>query len=572
MHNKFKPLKFSNNANYEYDIVVAGAGAGGLSAAVFAALEGKRVLLVESTEYIGGTTALSGGTTWAPLTKLGKQLNPDDSYDKCLEFLDAAVGVHSPKYMREAFLKNSSQAVQKLLDNTEVDFRACAFHPDYLSELPHSTVNGRALEPLPYKTRHLGGALKHLMPPIPEFTVLNGMMINREDINNLLARFKNIKSFIHTVKLVSNFTWDKLRYGQTARSVMGHALIARLFTSAIKLNIDIALNVEVEDINMVDESVGSILLTQQGQQHSVSIKQGLILAGGGFGRDQEQRSKQYSKNMTSYSPASQGGKGKLQRLAKKIGAYVGEASKQPAFWAPSSVRKRKDGSTAVFPHFVFDRSKPGTLCVNIEGNRFVNESVSYHDFGTAMLAGGEKTKLSYLIADSKAIAKYGLGMVRLGGDDLRPYLSDGYLIKGNSLEELAEKINVNANNLVKNVNQINEAAETGVDAQFNRGSTIYQKNNGDAAHKPNPTLGRIDAAPFYAVKLYPTDIGTSRGLVSNENANLLRKDGSSIKGLYACGNDLDSIMGGVYPGPGITIGPAITFAYLAVKHLSKNKK
>lgn len=571
MHQKFIPLQFSKNNEYRYDIVVAGSGAGGLSAAVFAALKGKRVLLVESTKYIGGTTALSGGTTWAPLTKLGKTLNPNDSYDKCLEFLDAAVKDASPKYMREAFLKNSSAAIHKLMDHSEVDFRACPFHPDYLSHLPNSTVNGRALEPLPFVTRRLGTAIKYLRPPISEFTVLNGMMINREDINNLLARFKSIKSFIYTAKLVANFMWDKIRYGQTARSVMGHALIARLFVSAINLKIDIALNTEIEVIKTKDAKVIAIRLVQNNERILVNINSGLILAGGGFGRDSQQRTAHYPSTVSAYSPTASGHKGSLQKLAIKLGAYLGKGDKQPAFWAPSSIRKRKDGTTAVFPHFVFDRSKPGTICVDTIGNRFVNESISYHDFGAAMLAGGEATKTSYLIADSKAIGKYGLGMVRLGGDDLRPYLADGYLVKGNSIEELAKKIDVDAVNLTASIEQINEAATTGIDKKFGRGTTIYQTNNGDAEHKPNPTLGALSKAPFYAVTLYPADIGTSKGLVSNENANLIREDGTPIIGLYACGNDLNSIMGGAYPGPGITIGPAITFAYIAVNHLTEGK-
>lgn len=571
MHQNFTPLQFSKNNQYQYDIVVAGSGAGGLSAAVFAALKGKRVLLVESTEYVGGTTALSGGTTWAPLTRLGKALNPNDSYDNCLEFLNAAVGQASPQHMREAFLKNSSAAIHRLMDNTQVDFRACAFHPDYLSNLPHSTVNGRALEPLPYVTRRLGTAIKLLRPPIPEFTVLNGMMINREDINNLLDRYKSIKSFIYTAKLVSNFMWDKLRFGQSARSVMGHALIARLFASAINLKIDIALNTEIEVIKISGKKISGIRLVQNNGRILVNINSGLILAGGGFGRNSQQRSAHYPSTVSAYSPAASGHKGNLQKLAIQLGAYLGKGEKQPAFWAPSSIRKRKDGTIAVFPHFVFDRSKPGTICVDTTGNRFVNESVSYHDFGAAMLAGGEATKTSFLIADSKAIAKYGLGMVRLGGDNLRPYLADSYLVKGDSIEKLAEKIGVDAVNLTASIEQINEAATTGVDEKFSRGTTIYQTNNGDAEHKPNPTIGTLSKAPFYAVKLYPADIGTSKGLVSNENANLIRKDGTPIIGLYACGNDLNSIMGGVYPGPGITIGPAITFAYIAVNHLMQVK-
>lgn len=564
------PLKLQDIPDLaEYDVVVAGAGAAGMAAAVFAAIEGSKVLLIESTQYVGGTSALSGGTTWVPLTRLGKQLNPTDTYDKVLTFLDAAIGNHASKAQREAFLKAGPEAIHTLLDKTDVDFRPCAYHPDYMADLPEATVNGRALEPLPYNTRHLGEALKLIRPTIPEFTVLGGMMINREDINNLLARFKSIKSFAYTVRLFLNFQWDKMRYGQTARSVMGHALIARLLSSAIKSGVDIVTNTNIEELITTSGTVTGVRLRQDEVTRTVNFGGGLVLAGGGFGRGQKKRDAFLPEGTSSFSPSAPGHTGALHDLALSVGAVYGKGEDQSAFWAPVSVRERKDGSTAVYPHFVFDRSKPGTLCVGMDGKRFVNESTSYHEFGKAMLAGGKSTNTAFIVCDAKAIAKYGLGIVRLGGDKLGPYLKDGYLIEGKSLDDLAQKMGVSSGALKSSVEHINNAADTGEDTQFNRGSTVYQKANGDAAHGPNPTLGRLDTAPFFAVKLYPGDIGSAKGLVGDVHARLLREDGSVVDGLYACGNDLHSIMGGKYPGPGITIGPGMVFGYLAAQHAAK---
>ncbi|HPQ94868.1 MAG TPA: FAD-dependent oxidoreductase [Thiolinea sp.] len=556
-----------------YDLVVAGSGAAGMAAAIFAALNGSRVLLLERTEYVGGTSALSGGTTWVPLTRFLGDTETEDSPDKVMRFLDAAVGEHSPRAMRETFLKAGPDAIHTLVDQTEVQFRACAYHPDYMADLDGFTVNGRALEPLPYAANHLGKNLKLLRPPIPEFTVLGGMMVNRADINQLLKRYRSPRSFLYTVSLVLRYWRDRLVHGQAARSVMGHALIARMLASALKQGVDISINTDMTQLQTDDTGAVSAVTIRQGPEtRTVKVRGGVILAGGGFGRDPEKRHTLYPAGIGDYSPTAPGSTGQEHEQALALGAYLGEQGDQPAFWAPCSVRRRKDGSTAVFPHFVFDRSKPGTLCVDQQGRRFVNESLSYHEFGKAQFNGGDSTHPAWIVCDAAAIACYGLGMVRLGGDDVRPYLADGYLLSGATLAELAGRMGVDAVNLEAAVAQMNEAARTGEDTLFQRGSTVYQRVNGDADHGPNPTLGPLVQAPFYAVKLYPCDIGSARGLVGDTDARLLRRDGSVIGGLYACGNDLDSIMGGKYPGPGITIGPGIVFGYLAARHASQRAR
>lgn len=556
----------------QYDVVVLGSGAAGMAAALFASLAGSKVLLVERTEYVGGTTALSGGTTWVPLTRYLADTNTQDSFDKVMNFLDAAVGEHAPRAMRAAFLKSGAEAIHTLVDNTKVAFRACAYHPDYLADLEGATVNGRALEPLPYNAGHLGANLKLLRPPIPEFTVLGGMMVNREDINNLLQRFKTPKSFLYTLKLVGRYYRDKLLYGQTARSVMGHALIARMLDSVLERGIDLTVSTEVTELKPNSDGSVQLTLKQNGVQKQFQAKGGVILASGGFGRDLNKRKTIYPHGTPNFSPAALGHTGELHQQVMSLGACYGTADDQPAFWAPVSTRKRADGSLAVFPHFVFDRSKPGTVCIDQTGKRFINESRSYHEFGKVMLEGGATTNPVWIICDADALQKYGLGMVRLGGDNPRPYLADGYLIAGNTLDELAQKLQMPAENLKASIAQMNEAADSGVDTLFKRGSTVYQRANGDANHQPNPTLGAIKTAPFYAVQLHPADIGTARGLQADTSARLLREDGSVIDGLYACGNDLNSIMGGTYPGPGITIGPGIVFGYIAAQHASQRAK
>jgi succinate dehydrogenase/fumarate reductase flavoprotein subunit len=267
--------------------------------------------------------------------------------------------------------------------------------------------------------------------------------------------------------------------------------------------------------------------------------------------------------LAEHSPAAPGHTGELHDIALGLGAHYGKSAVSNAFWAPVSKRRRPDGSWAIFPHFVFDRSKPGTLVVGPDGKRFTNESRSYHEFALAQYATG--TIPAYLITDAEGMRKYGLGMVRPGGMGAKALKREGYLKEAASFDALAGLLGIDATGLKDSVARMNRFADSGKDEDFQRGETTYERHNGDASHGPNPTLGRIDTAPFYAVELWPGDIGAASGFETDERARILGEDGGPVPGLYACGADMQTIMGGVYPGPGITIGPAITFGYIAAQ-------
>lgn len=268
-----------------------------------------------------------------------------------------------------------------------------------------------------------------------------------------------------------------------------------------------------------------------------------------------------------HSPMAPGLNGTAQDAALAIGAVMDTADDN-VFWAPVSTRERRDGSRAVFPHFVLDRSKPGTVCVDQSGSRFVNESVSYHSFGRAMLERNKAVPCvpCFIITDAVGLSRYGLGMVRLGTRNLTEFIADGYLTKAPTIAALAKALAVPAERLSQTIARFNGFAATGIDEDFGRGTTPYHRVNGDPTQFPNPTLGTIATPPYYAVRLYPGDIGATAGLRVSADAQVLRADGSAISGLYACGNDAASIMGGQYPGPGITLGPAIAFAFRAIQH------
>lgn len=551
-----------------YDLVVVGAGGAGMAAALFAGLDGKKVLLVERTEFVGGTTAWSAGTTWVPGTHHAAKVNPGDTLAEAARYLTNAIGERTPAALRQAFLDHGAAAIRQIEDRSEVKFRPYAKHPDYISDLGGSTLAGRALEPVPFDGRLLGDLFKLVRPPIPEFTVLGGMMVDRTDINHLLALTKSWASFKHSLKIILRHGLDRLSHPRGTRLVMGNALVARLLYSLSKqAGVTLALNTAVERFERDGSGVTGVVLKGQGASRSVSVRGGVVLASGGFNRHPGLRARMLPGADIAWCPAAPGHTAEAHALAQDAGAVYGQGALSNAFWAPVSLRKRADGSTAVFPHFVMDRAKPGMLTVNRKGERFVNESTSYHLFGMAMQATGSVP--AYLVCDASALQKYGIGMVRPGASpkDLAPFLADGYLTQAATLDELAGQLGIDAAGLKASVEEINRCADTGVDPRFHRGETAYQQNIGDpTAGTKNPNLGPLRTAPYYAVQLRPGDIGAATGFATDGDARVLDASGQAIPGLYAVGNDMHSIMGGVYTAPGITIGPGLVFGCLAARH------
>ncbi len=555
-----------------YDVVVVGAGGAGMAAALFAAIEGAQVLLVERTAHVGGTTAWSAGTTWVPGTHHAAKVNPEDTLADAARYLTNAIGERSPAALRQSFLDNGAAAIAHIEANSAVQFRPYPKHPDYISDLGGSTLCGRALEPLPFDGRLLGEHFKLIRPPIPEFTVLGGMMVDRTDINHLLGMTGSWASFKHSVQIVMRHAMDRLGYPRGTRLVMGNALVGRLLYSLTqRSNVTLALNTRLEGLQTDAQGITAVSLVQGGQRCVVDVGQGVVMASGGFNRHPSLRAEMLPGVDAAWCPGAPGHTGEALDVARAAGAQWGQGGLSHAFWAPVSIRPRADGSRAVFPHFVMDRAKPGFITVNGAGERFVNESTSYHLFGLAMQAAhrpttGASAIPAYLICDANALRRYGIGMVRPGGKGLAPFLADGYLTEGDSLEALAQKLGLPPEALRRSVEQLNAFAQTGVDPDFHRGETAYQKNIGDPAWPgKNPNLGALDTGPYYAVKLYPGDIGASTGLVSDPQARVLNGQHQAIGGLYAVGNDMNSIMAGVYTAPGITIGPGLVFAYLAAK-------
>ena len=558
-----------------FDVAVLGAGNAGLSAALFAALNGQRVLVVERTAWVGGTSAWSAGTTWVPGTHHAAQVNPHDALDQAERYLDTVVGPRSPSVVRRAFLQAGARAVQRLEQHTQVRYRPYPLHPDYEADQPGATLSGRALEPLPFDGRSLGPLFGLLRPPIPEFTVLGGMMVDRTDIHHLLAMTRSWASFRHALRLIGRHVLDRMTHPRGTRLVMGNALIARQLASLARLpNVTLLTQAHTSALHRGPQGVDGLTVEAGGHSRRMGVKAGVVLASGGFNRHAQRRAQYLPGADIAWCPGAPGHTGELHDLVQGLGGVYGQGAWSPAFWAPVSLRQRADGSTAVFPHFVLDRAKPGFVTVDAQGRRFVNESTSYHRFALAMQGQGDRPGAhrvvpAWLITDQASLRRYGMGMVRPGGGGLNGFVNEGYLTCADTLAALAQRLGMDARTLQDTVDTLNRHAQDGQDPDFQRGTTAYQRNIGDATRGlPNPNLGPIGPGPFYALKLYPGDIGAAMGWACNEHAQVLNAQGEPIGGLYAVGNDMHSIMGGVYPAPGITLGPGLVFAYLAAEHMS----
>ncbi|WP_426955464.1 FAD-binding protein [Muricoccus radiodurans] len=554
----------------EVDLLVLGAGCAGMVAAVTAAACGLRVLLAEKAGHVGGTTAYSAGTAWVPGTDHVQRAGLDDTVEEAARYLDWIAGEEDPRGLRTAFLRTGAEAIRFLEANTPLRLILPPLAPDY-RDGPGAVAAGRALATAEYDGRLLGPDLALIRAPRPGFTVFGGMMVGKPDVEVLLRPFGSVAAFRRVLGILGRHARDRLSHPRGTRLVMGNALVARLLAGLRAQGVVIRMRTRAERLLLRDGRVeGAVLLDSNGQRTTVRAGRGVVLATGGFSGSPGWRAK-----LLSPSPAGEltvacpDDAGDGFDLASAAGAAP-DASGQGtgAFWMPTSIRRGRDGAVA-FPHIILDRAKPGVILVNARGERFVNEGLSYHDVVTAMFGNGGDgpDRPAWLICDSVFLRRYGLGLIRPRALSWRGFQRDGYLVSAPDLRTLAARIGVSPGGLEATVARHNGFAETGVDADFGKGSTRLNRQNGDAARGGrNPCLAPITKAPFHAVAVWPADLATAAGLPTDADGRVLRPDGAAVPGLYAAGNDMASIMGGTYPGPGTTIGPAMVFGYRVGRH------
>ena len=534
-------------------MLVAGAGAGGMTAALVAALQGLEVLLCEKSDQVGGTTATSAGTVWIPRDR-----------DAARTYLEALIGGSRALALRDAYLSAAPAALDYLAANTEVKFTSAGRHPDY-RELQGAAVEGRAFSSMPFDGRLLGAEFRRIRSPIPEFMVLGGMMVAKSDIAPLLGCWSSRANFVHSARLVARYAADRFRYPRGTRLVMGNALVARLFYSLRRQDVAIAFRAPL--VELISDS-SRVIGARVGEMR-IKARRAVVLATGGYGQNPALRGAYMPASAPRYSLSCPESEGDGMTVARRVGAAVA-GHRSGALWTPASRTARRNGTRGLFPHLILDRAKPGLIAVNSAGRRFVNEGCSYHDFAEAMFESHTRVPSipAYLVCDSGFVARYGLGAIRPGTRRLRRHEASGSIVCAPTVSGLALKLGIDADALEDTVSRHNEFARIGEDRDFGKGSTVLNRFNGDLG-RPHPCLGAIRQAPYCAMPVWPADLGVSTGLMTDSHARVLDENSRPIAGLYACGNDMASIFEGTYPGPGTTLGPALTFAYRAALHAAQ---
>lgn len=562
---KVQQEKLMSAADEVFDVIIVGSGAGGMAAALVCRSAGLDVCVLEKTAYFGGSTAVSGGAMWLPGNEHAKRLGLEDTRDAVLAYLQAIIGNRMQPDLVNAYLDNAPHMVAFMEQKTDVRFVARKYSPDYQPDIDGAALGGRTLDPAPFDARLLGSDFNKLRPPFQSFMAFQGMMVNRTDIDHLLASFKSFVSFRHSLALLAQYGVARLKYKRGTRLLMGNALSARLLKSAIDAGISLRLGTAVEDIIFAEKSVQGVKVRSSGETHRVMARRAVVLATGGFPHDESQAKKLIPLPLMHYSMAPEGNSGDGIRMGLAVGGSLSENNKNAAFYAPVSIMKNSDGTTTRFPHLIMDRQKPGLVAVNQAGKRFVNEASSYHEFVEAMYESNENSPAipAFLICDHLFLKRFGLGLVRPGPRSLHPFIESGYLVKDKSIAGLAAKLGLPPEALQTTIAKMNDYAQTGHDLEFFKGSNEYNRYLGEPLHRPNPCLGPIKQPPFYAVRVYPGNIGTATGLKVDHQARVIDCKGTSIPGLYAVGNDMNSVMAGTYPAAGITLGPALTFGYIA---------
>ncbi len=563
------------------DVLVVGTGAAGLTAAVTAAKAGKKVILLEKDAVYGGTTAFSGGMIWIPgnrySVEMNKKAGTEDSLTIARDYIYDEAGEAMDANNVEAYLRHGKEMVDYLERETEVKFYPMDY-PDYVSENPRSRTM-RSLCTVNYETRKMGPHLKTLRNQLPQTLFLGLAIGSSVEMKEFMRAGRSVKSLLFVLKKLIAHARDMIVYGRSEQMVRGRALVGRLARSAFDLGVQMWLSSPVKDLIKQEGSglvIGALVSTPQGEVR-VNASGGVILCCGGFTRDGVRRAAAYpgvavgraGAEQISVVPETNTGDG--VNLAERAGGKFEKNVSQVAPWMPVSKMPGVSGTDGVWPHLV-DRMKPGFISVARNGKRFADESSSYHDFIPGLIKAstelGEKEAAGWIVADARAVHRWGMGFARPWPVPKGKYVKNGYLMRADTLAELAQKAGMDAAGLEATVKQFNEYALKGVDPDFNRGNRTYDQYQGDPEVKPNSCLAPLVKAPFYAVRIYAAEIGTYAGIKTNANAQVVDADNQPIPGLYAAGNDQTSVFAGAYPGAGSTLGPAMTFGWIAGRHAS----
>lgn len=554
------------------DVLIVGSGAAGLSAAVTAAWHGQKVIVVEKDAVFGGATAWSGGWAWVPCNPLAKRAGIIEDVELPRTYLKHELGERYDPAMIDAFLEAGPRMVAFFERHTRLQFADGNAIADIHGDTPGAGTGGRSVIAAPYNGREVGKLLKRLRKTMRETSFMGMPIMAGPDLAAFLNLTRSLPAAWHVTKRFGRHLIDLALHGRALQLVNGVALVARLAKSAEDLGVLLWESAPVTSLTQDEAGVtGAVVKTARGDIR-IRARKAVVLAAGGFANDIERRKALFPRTPTGHEhlalpPLGVNGDGLT--LGESAGGQINSDLQSTVAWAPVSRVTHSDGSIGHFPHII-ERAKPGIIGVLSNGQRFVNEANGYYDYVTAMVeqAPAGEPVASWLICTHDFQRRYGLGISRPFPIPVGPFIQSGYLKSAYTLEGLARVCGIDAKGLQTTVDDYNRHAQTGQDPQFGRGSTPYNRKQGDPLHKPNPCVAPISKGPFYAVKVEPGCFGTFAGLKTNEHAQVLNADGQAIKGLYAAGTDMASIMGGYYPAGGINLGPALTFGYIAGRHMA----
>ncbi|KGR83611.1 MULTISPECIES: FAD-dependent oxidoreductase [Lysinibacillus] len=543
-----------------YDVVVVGSGAAGLTAGLTAKLQGMKSLVIEKTDRYGGASAISGGALWIPNNHIIKGAGVPDTHELARQYLDSTIGDRVPEGLKEAYITRGPEMLRFLYNKTKhMRFQYAKGYSDYYPEKPGGLSQGRAIEPLIFDLTKMG-SLANSMRRATLST--KGFTMNSYEFHKVNMITRTLKGKTTALKLGARLVKSKVTKSDPV--ALGEALIARLRLSLAEANGELWLSTAFKDFIMDKGRVIGIIVERDGQELKIEAKKGVVLSSGGFSHNQTLREKYLpSPTNAAWTSSPEGQTGDIIEPGLKIGATLDLMDK---VWGAPSVIDPKG-----HPFFlVADRGVPNMIVVDSTGQRFVNEAAPYHEFVDTMYKHQETTKQavpSWILIDASAKSRYIFTGLFPGQAFPKSWFEQGVAKSAKTIEELARQMDVPTESLVATVNRFNDFARNGHDDDFYRGDSAYDNYYGDPT-LPNPNLAEIKKAPFYALRLYPGDIGTKGGLVVDEYARVIKENGEPIEGLYASGNCSASIMGETYPGPGATIGPGMTLSYVATAHMA----
>ena len=556
-----------------YDFVIVGSGGGSMCAALASKSLGKRALIIEKQAKVGGSTGFSGGVWWIPNNPVMKRRGVVDSHERARQYLDAVVTYSGPgttPARREAFLRTGPPMVE-FLERHGMAFEYADGWSDYYDELPGGEPRGRSLVARLFNIKELGEWATKLSryPGFP-------LPMNANEFPDLLLVKRTWAGKRAAARLAGRMLYQKL----TGKELVGTgaAIQGRMLQIALREQLPIWTETPVKDFVVENDRVIGVIAQQGGREIRIRALDGVLINVGGFSRNAEMRRKyQPQPSSNAWTNANPGDTGEVIQSAMRLGAGVD--CMEEAWWVVTSMGPSEswpegavtpDGTILPFMHHL-DLSLPYSMMVDGNGERFCDEAGAYMEIGQRMYERHQQTGKavpSWLVMDSRQRKNYSWGTAPPGKIP-KQWLDSGYLVAASSIAELAHKCGIDVAGLEGTVKRFNGFCSSGVDVDFGRGGRAFDRCHGDPTVKPNPNLGAIEQAPFYACRMYPGDVGTAGGIVTDEHGRVLRADGSIIAGLYATGNSTASVMGRCYPGAGASIGASFVFGYIAARHAAQ---